>query len=646
MYAVSTGFKAAADDPQRISEKEFVFDQMITPKPALTDTPDSGHQLMTGIIALYPFVDATGTNLKDFSGNTNDGTLSGLAASPWLAERGGALSFNGAGFVDLGNISSTLFSGDFTISAEVYIDDTIVQTEFILGKEVNSGDGLALFSRSTLSTYEVRFDGSGAGNFLRAGDNQATVSTWKRVLITRNGSTVSFYIDGILTTKGQFAHDGSSVAAARIGATSWTTALAWNGRISDLRVYSRGFNQDDASLDFNNPWAMFGEPVPFTTPTDYTDNTKSMGRFSQKQYEGDSPNSASLTVELNNDAKNFNFLMTNKTNIGNPGRVRAGFDVSGVEYIDRFIGYLDEVRFESTDRPKCRMVFGGRIQRTLERKIGSSGSEIDYYTAPRNPADLAWDILTVHGGLDSTATTTNPDIDYTSFLAYQSICTDLTFSLRAKFTGQSVAEGMRLIGQLTDAIIFGETDGKIYFRKFTPEESATPYLFTDASAHLDRAEIFFNKDRLWNQAIVWWGYNQSTDDWLSGGSDTKNNATSQSNFGIFQKTFDGKTVWHDNAISAGTFGERYVARYSEPMETVKFKTKRGTQALIHQMGDNINLTWAQMGYSTKLMRIYGIVGDLTRDVYEILAEDMKNLNANYFILDSQTNGKLDQNVLF
>ncbi len=386
----------------------------------------------------------------------------------------------------------------------------------------------------------------------------------------------------------------------------------------------------------------------FTFPEDVTirtDDVLKILAFSQEQFEGDPLVAPTLSIDLKNDSKQFNFLITDKANqIGVAGKVEIGFDS---DFIDRFRGFFETPRFQSPDRPRCLMLFTGRIQKTLDKFVGSQAAPVSYHAVAWNPAELAWDILTVHGGLDVTQSTANPDIDYTSFLDFQSICVDLNFLLRGNFTGETIAEAMRLIGELTDAIIYGETDGKIYFKRHIPEEAADPYHFTDANAHLQQAEISYDKDRLRNRAKVWWGYDVSAGDWLSGGFDQKENTTSQANeWGIVKKEFDGVVVWHDNAISAGGFGERYVDRYGEPLDTLRFETKRGTQALLLQLGDEIILTWAQMDFASKPLKIYGINGDIDNDIWRILAEDISSLNELFFILDSTTNGELDTNILY
>lgn len=375
--------------------------------------------------------------------------------------------------------------------------------------------------------------------------------------------------------------------------------------------------------------------------TDYSTKLIEMGGFQLVVREGEAPPAADLTVTVLNDAEEWDFLRTTKTNIGKTGKLEIGIDG---EYISRFAGKLERVELVTEERPKARLVFVGRIQQTLDRTIGSSATPVNYTSAAWNPADLAWDILTVHAGLDATASTANVDIDYTNWLDFKSKCADLGFVLKAQFTGQSVAEGLRLIGELTDSLIFGETDGKVHFRKYLPEE-ATPYLFSDAVADFQRAQVYFDRRRIINRAEVYHGYTPGAGTWA--GSVTKENTTSQTNYGLYRAVFDSANAWHSTSASAGNFGERLVDRYTEPTETIQFNVKRGTQAPIHQLGDAILVTWGHLNYSSKLMRIYGMQAqDLTNGLYQIEAEDLATLNKNFFILDSATNGVLDSNVLY
>lgn len=376
--------------------------------------------------------------------------------------------------------------------------------------------------------------------------------------------------------------------------------------------------------------------------TVFSDKVYDYGHYVQKMYEGDPLAGSDLTVVATNDNKEFAFLRTDKTNIGRIGTMDLGHNA---EFVNRFTGYLDNVRFLVKDRSLVQLYFTNRAQQAIDRTVGSYTYPVDYSDEARNFADLAWQLLTVQCGLDTTASTGNLDIDYASWLNYWNICDLLQLKGQAYCTGETVAELLRRICELTDALIYPETDGKIYFNKFMPKENSSAYLFTDALSHIDESpELFFNRLRIINKAKVWYGYDPSTQLWT--GSVTESNTTSQGDYGLLGKEYNSTSVWHEDGASADAFAIRLVARYTDPLETVIFTAKKGSQAILHQIGDEIKFTWGQQDATNKLMKVYGLDGDLFSSECIITAEDMSTLNKDWFILDSATNGILDVNKLY
>lgn len=378
---------------------------------------------------------------------------------------------------------------------------------------------------------------------------------------------------------------------------------------------------------------------------DYSDKVLDFGRLRVRQYEGENISGAALILRLKNDSQEFNFLKTTKENIGKTGVVYTGFPDAGAgEYIARYRGFLEEVEFSDEERHVVNLIFNSKTQRAIERTIGSAPAPVSYTSQNWNPADLAWELLSVYGGMNPSKDVNNQDIDYNSYLAFKSISTELAFFLNGYFQGQTVSDALRLIGALTDCLIYGDTDGKIYFRKFIPSSNPVRTSYTDADGDFQAMRMRMDRRRLINKAVVWYGYNPITDLWV--GSVTHENADSQTKYSLLEKQFDSDVVWHSNQLSASAFGERLIARYLEPLETVTFDTKRGTRSLIQQIGDDLEITHSHLGYTDKLFKLYEISGEISRNRFELVAEDLTSLNKNYFILDSSTNGVLDQNILF
>jgi len=147
--------------------------------------------------------------------------------------------------------------------------------------------------------------------------------------------------------------------------------------------------------------------------------------------------------------------------------IEAAVDVPrGGEWADILTGWGDDPEF---DRTLVSLPIRDKMAGLLEKVLGSSASPLDYYSSSYNPADLAWSILTVYGGLDSTADASNADIDYSIWAAYKADCTSEGLSLKARFTGQTVGAALDLLKELTNSDIFVAGDGKIRFYLFVPE---------------------------------------------------------------------------------------------------------------------------------------------------------------------------------
>jgi len=233
------------------------------PKPLPGDVADYSHSLMQGILLLTPFVNGSGSTVTDFSGNNNQGAIvagggNGVGHS-WLTAEGGALHFNGGSlgdYVDFGNISSSLFSGDFTIIFRVNmpVSNTMRVVDKMHDTNPSLGTSFRAVGNST-NTAPVNMSGGPSGTLI--GFTDSLRNEWQRYLFTRVGSDLSFYTNGILVeTTNTPPVDVSSTYSFFIGHNS-NGADRFKGEISDLRAYERGFSPSDVALDFSAPWSMF-----------------------------------------------------------------------------------------------------------------------------------------------------------------------------------------------------------------------------------------------------------------------------------------------------------------------------------------------------------------------------------------------------
>lgn len=213
--------------------------------------------------------ETTGQTAYDSSGNGKNATLDSTTKTPtWkIGKFGNGLNFDGTD--DNATISSpSLPTGDFTYSLwamETGNDDVIL----------NIADGAAntkefkLHDNAT-SHLEVTLNGSGTPEITTT----STVSTnaWHHIAITRSGSTIKAYIDGVqdVTTGSNSTPLGFGSCPLVIGAansdaaqcsTSSTYSAFWTGKLDELKVYNYARTQGQIIEDMNGGHPAPGSPV-------------------------------------------------------------------------------------------------------------------------------------------------------------------------------------------------------------------------------------------------------------------------------------------------------------------------------------------------------------------------------------------------
>jgi hypothetical protein len=187
------------------------------------------------------------TTLTDLVGS-NNATLTNMDPSTdWVADTdaGGirALDFDGSN----DTVSTTLTSfnpTDFACSVwGLRTGSTSYRT--LVSKYQVSGAGFDIGCDST-TIY---------AQFLRAGNSYTFISWssaiigtgWHHFLVTRNGSTLTLYVDGVLRATGNVGTASISTATPFRLSGILSTAFWWSGRIDDARLFSVGLDAADAA---------------------------------------------------------------------------------------------------------------------------------------------------------------------------------------------------------------------------------------------------------------------------------------------------------------------------------------------------------------------------------------------------------------
>ncbi|HUX35644.1 MAG TPA: LamG domain-containing protein, partial [Candidatus Paceibacterota bacterium] len=202
-----------------------------------------------GLVGYWKFDEGQGTSTQDSSGNGNTGTLSASPPS-WVSGKvGDALQFNGS----TNNVSIPSFNYEsnqqYTIVGWIN-DDGSSQASWI-SKESSWSDGFKFWG--VFSAYYFRVgDGTNAQSLWSNYNTGISNNQWVYLVITRNGSAWSMYLNG------QF---NSSIANATIGNTNLGGPLEigarllgpwyFKGTIDDVRIYDRALSAAEIMALYN-----------------------------------------------------------------------------------------------------------------------------------------------------------------------------------------------------------------------------------------------------------------------------------------------------------------------------------------------------------------------------------------------------------
>lgn len=215
------------------------------------------------LIVAYSFNESSGTTAADSSGNGKTATLSN--GPTWTGGKyGNAINLDGIDdYVIVSNPS--LPAGDYTYEAWINFDrNNVFQTIM----EALDGVGGA----------ELEFD-LAAGGAVQVWSNNTQqlttvaslpLGTWNHVALTRQGSAISVYLNGVLQS--QTGSDSGALNFSTcplligVDADSACTGLLngyLDGRIDEVRIYNRALPQAEIQTDMNTP---IGEIPPGTVP--------------------------------------------------------------------------------------------------------------------------------------------------------------------------------------------------------------------------------------------------------------------------------------------------------------------------------------------------------------------------------------------
>jgi Concanavalin A-like lectin/glucanases superfamily len=195
-------------------------------------------------------------NIADSSGNGNNGHLVNFTSTTTvLGKIGQALSMSGmsvnTGHVEVPHVSAMDITGDITLAGWFKTTDPVNQFDSVIFAKT---DG------ATNWDYEFGTTGQGAnygkvyfwasvfGGTVYRSTSAVTLNTqWHHIAVTRAGSVITFYIDGVAAGS---ASDGTALAATNFPlwfGNDQTIAFPSVKSFDDVRLYSRALSSTEVT---------------------------------------------------------------------------------------------------------------------------------------------------------------------------------------------------------------------------------------------------------------------------------------------------------------------------------------------------------------------------------------------------------------
>ena len=215
--------------------------------------PDSSSNSNTGVTGTYGSAATffTEDSVKTDYVSALNGTSSGMNTTNLVQSNltrtqpfsSYSVQFDGAlDWFDIGNVKPSTTS--LSISAWAYKTDTSQAS--IIGRGASVDYGIFVYGGS------LQF-GLNSGSWTTITTTIPTVNTWFHVCATWDGSDMKLYVDGVLASSasktGTITYTSNNTT---IGKNSTLSGFEWDGKISNVALFSSAISQDDVLNLYNN----------------------------------------------------------------------------------------------------------------------------------------------------------------------------------------------------------------------------------------------------------------------------------------------------------------------------------------------------------------------------------------------------------
>jgi len=294
---------------------------------------------------------------------------------------------------------------------------------------------------------------------------------------------------------------------------------------------------------------------------------------------------------------------------------------SGDELLTLYTGFIKKVQYQ---KEKCVIHLKDRLWDFSERKVGDSDAPVTF--SSRNPSAIAWTVCTCYGMLSNVASTSNPDIDYESFINWTASFSASLTSCQARYEGMKTMEAIDRLVDMTMSAAWIDGAGKLNFKRLEGMSSLDTVITND-----ELLQSLINVDGLSiiNRQFVYYDYSAASDYWAK--SLFHQNSTSINSFGLHISLLKDETIWFVDTVSAIGMAQRRVFFHNDPLKEYNIQT--GLVGLNREMGETIRLVDSFYGVTSAdgwLIKEMGV--NMDTGELDYLLSDATVMNS--FILDS------------
>lgn len=293
------------------------------------------------------------------------------------------------------------------------------------------------------------------------------------------------------------------------------------------------------------------------------------------------------TVVVNNAGQWWNDLYATNVSLGGTAEIQVYIDGDAANTLTLLKGKIQRPKFQGA---RVALVIRDWAGDFLNVKVGSNRQPATwFFGGNRTPDEMAFRLLTVHGGLSALASPANPDIDYASFANWRdNYLAAKNYEWEARPTGHFVSELLMRICQMSHSYIWVNNEGKVDFAPpFDPG-------FAYDESNTSRRDLELNEDHIINSVEARNGYNDTLGTWARV-TTTSVEQDSIDRFGTMPKTIEDRIMWHETTASGESDRDDTLTDYAFPLKFVMLKA--GPPAIMEDLGRQLDVSDTLRGWS-------------------------------------------------